>query len=84
MLFEEMSKIMGGAFATMATTKAEVEQKLKSCFEQYLAKMNYVSREDFELVQAMLQRQRMEQEVLVKRVERLEQQANKKKKDVQE
>jgi BMFP domain-containing protein YqiC len=46
--------------------------------------MNYVSREDFELVQAMLQRQRMEQEVLVKRVERLEQQANKKKKDVQE
>jgi BMFP domain-containing protein YqiC len=52
--------------------RSEIESRLREQLERVLARMDLVTREEFEAAQAMLSKARLEQETLWKRIEALE------------
>jgi BMFP domain-containing protein YqiC len=73
-LFDDMARMMSGAAGTMFDAKRELEQQFAAQIEKFLLKMNFVSREEFEVVRDMAKKAREENEVLKARIEALEQQ----------
>lgn len=70
--FDDMARMMSGAAGTMFDAKRELEQQFSAQIEKFLLKMNFVSREEFEVVRAMAQKAREENEELRARIEALE------------
>ena len=68
----DFTKIMNSTFSAVtgmvSDAKAEFDEKMMN----YLAKMNLVKREEFEVVQEMLKEARLEQENLKNKVTELE------------
>src|ERR1700761_9354958 len=71
-LFDDMSRVATGAFSALSGVRGEVEGKMREQFERILARMDVVSREEFDAVQAMAAKARAEQEALAERVAALE------------
>lgn len=71
-LIDDLARVAGGALGTLAGIRDEVEARLRQQFERILAGMDLVTREEFEVVRAMAQAAREEQEKLAARVADLE------------
>ncbi len=71
-LVDELAKVAGGALGMAAGLRAEVEQRLKEQLQRVLLDMDLVTREEFEVVRAMAQRAREENEALAARIAALE------------
>jgi BMFP domain-containing protein YqiC len=71
-LIDDLARVAGGALGTLAGVREEVEARLRQQFERILAGMDLVTREEFEVVRAMAQAAREEQERLAARIAALE------------
>ncbi len=71
-LVDDLAKLFSGALGAAAGLKGEVEAKLRVPLERLVRQMDLVSREEFEVVQALAEAARNEQEALSQRVAALE------------
>jgi BMFP domain-containing protein YqiC len=71
-LLDDLSRVATGAFAALSGVREEVEVRLREQFEKVLARMDVVTREEFDAVQAMAAHARAEQEKLEARLAILE------------
>ena len=72
-LFDDLSRrVSEGMPRGFQSLQGDFERNLRAALEAALRKMNLVSREEFEIQQAVLQRTREKLEALQKRVDELE------------
>lgn len=71
--FEDMAKLASGAAGGFLEMKRELDALVAAQMDKLLQKMNLISREEFDAIQAMLIKAREEQEKIEKRLEALEQ-----------
>ncbi len=71
-LFDDLARVASGALGALTGMRDEIETRLREQVERVLGRMNLVRREEFEAVQAMAAKARLEQEALEKRVAELE------------
>ena len=71
-LLDDLARVATGALGALTGVRSEVESRLREQFERVLARMDLVTREEFDTVQAMLAKARLEQENLLQRLEALE------------
>ena len=71
-IFDDFAKIMTDAAGAAEGMKQEAQNLFKSQSERFLRDMDVVPREDFEVVKAMAQKAREENEALALRVAALE------------
>ncbi len=71
-IMDDMSKLMSNAMGVAQGAKAEAETAVKSMMDRWLADREFVTREEFDAVQAMAQKARTENAELLARIEALE------------
>lgn len=71
-LLDDLARVASGAMGTVFGVRDEMEAQMRQRLERVLARMDVVSREEFEVVRAMAARAREEQETLERRVVELE------------
>ena len=71
-ILDDLAKVASGAVSTAAGVKDEIEAIIRQRIEKLLASADLVSREEFEVVKAMVSEARAEQERLAKRLNSLE------------
>jgi BMFP domain-containing protein YqiC len=71
-LFDDMARVASGAAGAFGGIRSRMEGELRDHVERLLARMNLVTREDYEVVAALARTARAEQEVLAERVAALE------------
>jgi|TARA_B100001540_G_scaffold170974_1_gene151039 BMFP domain-containing protein YqiC len=76
---DDLAKIASSTASTIAGMKDEAENLIKQRVEALMNDMNLVTREEFEVMNAMLRKARLEQEKLIKRIEALEKPSSKQK-----
>ena len=64
--FDDIAKMATGAASSMLEMRHEVERMVQQQFEKLSTKMNFVTREEFEVVRDMAQKARKENEALRK------------------
>ena len=69
---DDLARVASGALGAITGVREEVEARLRDQFQRILDRMNLVRREEFEVVQAMAAKARVEQERLAERVAALE------------
>ena len=69
---DDMSQIMTNAMGVAQGAKDEAENAMKSCMDRWLADRNFVTREEFDAVQAMAQKARVQNDELSARLDALE------------
>lgn len=70
--FDDLGKMASGAAGAMMDMRREMEQMGAQQLKQLLSKMDLVTREEFEVVKAMAEKARAENEALAARLEALE------------
>ena len=78
-LFDDVARMAGGALNLLTGLKTEVETMVRGQMEAWLANLNLVTREEFEVVRQMAVKAREEQEVLAARLAALETKSTKSK-----
>ena len=71
-LLDDLARVANGAAGVATGMRDEVEALVQERVERVLARLNLVTREEFEAVKAMAAKARSEQEALEKRVQALE------------
>jgi BMFP domain-containing protein YqiC len=71
-LLDDLARVATGALGALTGVRAEVEARVRDQLERVLARMDLVTREEFEAVRAMAAKARLEQEALARRLEALE------------
>lgn len=71
-LLDDLARVAGGALGALSSLREEAQSHLRQQFEQILARLDVVTREEFDAVRAMAAKAREEQEVLAERVIALE------------
>jgi BMFP domain-containing protein YqiC len=75
-IFEDLTKLAGSAmdtaFNSINDMKSQFEQTIHAKIDEVLQKHNLVSREEFEVVKEMLEKSRLEQAKLEKKIATLE------------
>ncbi|MDG1287005.1 MAG: accessory factor UbiK family protein [Rickettsiales bacterium] len=69
--FDDIAKMATGAASSMLEMRHEVERMVQQQFEKLSTKMNFVTREEFEIVRKMAQKAREENEALRKELSTL-------------
>ena len=69
---DDLARVATGALGTLAGVRQEVETRMREQFERFFANMDLVTREEFDVVQAMAAKAREEQEALEERCAALE------------
>ena len=69
---DDMSQIMTNAMGVAQGAKDEAENAMKSFMDRWLADRNFVTREEFDAVQAMAQKARVQNDELSARLDVLE------------
>ena len=69
---DDIAGIANGAAGTFSGIKGEIESMVKQRLERILADMDLISREEFNAVEIMASKARIEQEILQKRIDSLE------------
>lgn len=72
-IFDDVARVAQGAVGAAAGLRTEVEALVRQRMERHIDKMNLVTREEFEVVKAMAERAREENESLKQRLADLEQ-----------
>ncbi len=70
--FDDAAKLAGGAIGTLAGLRREIESLARQQVERLLARMDLVTRDEFEAVKEMAAKARAEQEDLTARLAALE------------
>ena len=71
-LFDDMSKLMTSAMGVAQGAKTEAETAMKGFIDRWMADRDFVSREDFDAVRAMVVKAREENATLEARIAALE------------
>lgn len=71
-LLEDLARVASSAMGVASGMREEVEGRLREQFERVLARMDLVTREEFEAVRAMAVKAREEQEAMADRLAALE------------
>ena len=71
-MFEDAAKLAGGALGTLASIRREVEALVQQQLERLLARMDLITRDEFETVKLMAATAREENEKLTVRLNALE------------
>lgn len=71
-MFDEFARLMTDAASVAQGVRREAETLLRSQMERFIADMDLVKREDFDVVRDMASKARAENEALAKRVAALE------------
>jgi len=71
-ILDDLAKVANGAMSTVVGIKGEVEAMVRQQMERFLADMDLVTRDEFEVVKSMAANARAEQEKLEKKVAALE------------
>ena len=71
-ILDDLAKVASGAVSTAVGVKDEIEAIIRQRLEKLLASADLVSREEFEVVKAMVSEARAEQERLSTRLKSLE------------
>lgn len=71
-IFDDLAKMMTNAAGAAEGMKKEVESVMKAQAERFINSMDVVKREEFEVVKAMAQKAREENEALKARLAELE------------
>ncbi len=71
-IFDDLAKMMTNAAGAADGMKKEVESMMKAQAERFMNSMDVVKREEFEVVKAMAQKAREENEALKARLAELE------------
>jgi BMFP domain-containing protein YqiC len=71
-LFDDLAKLVNGAAGTIAGMTREAEAATREKLKEWLGGMDFVSRDEFEVVKAMALAARDEAEALKARLEALE------------
>ena len=71
-LLDDLARVATSALGVAAGMREEVESRLRDQFERVLARMDLVTREEFDAVRAMAVKAREEQESLSERMTALE------------
>ena len=71
-LFDDMARVASGAAGAFGGIRSRMEGELRDQVERLLARMKLVTREEFEVVEALAQKARAEQEMLAERLAALE------------
>jgi len=71
-ILDDLAKVANGAVSTVVGIKDEVEAMVRQQMERFLANMDLVTRDEFEVVKALAANARAEQEKLEKKVAALE------------
>lgn len=70
--FDDLARIAGGAMGALGGMRTEVEALFNQRLERLVSDMKLVTREEFEIVQAMAEKAREENEALAARLSVLE------------
>jgi len=71
-IFDDLGQLMTNAVGVAQGAREEAEAAMKGWVDQWLADRDFVTREEFEAVQAMARKAREENEALRERIESLE------------
>jgi BMFP domain-containing protein YqiC len=71
-VLDELARMAGNTLSAVGSLKTEIEAFIHAKLESYLAKLNLVKREEFDLLKDMLARSRTEQEHLRNQLAELE------------
>lgn len=71
-MFEDLSQLMANAMGVAQGAKDDAETAMKSWIDRWMAERDFVTREEFDAVQAMARKAREENEALSARIEALE------------
>jgi len=71
-LLDDFTRMINGAAGLAMDVKREIEAQVHAQAEKFLSRMNLVSREEFDVVKAMAQKAREENEALKKRMDDLQ------------
>jgi BMFP domain-containing protein YqiC len=71
-ILDDISQLMTNAMGVAQGAKGEAETAMQSLMDRWLADRNFVTREEFDAVQAMAQKAREENEALSARLAALE------------
>lgn len=69
---DDMSQLMTNAMGVAQGARTEAETAMKSLIDRWLADRDFVTRDEFDAVQAMAQKAREENEALKARLDKLE------------
>jgi len=69
---DDMAKVANSAVSTLTGVKGEIEAVVRQQLDRLLCDMDLVPRDEFDAVKAMAAKARTEQEILEKRVAKLE------------
>ena len=69
---EDIIKLLGGATSTLGILKEEIEEKIKDRVEKLIYKLELINKKDFLTVKKMVEKSRIENEELRKKVNLLE------------
>jgi BMFP domain-containing protein YqiC len=71
-LLDDLARVASGALGALSGVRTEVETRLREQFERVLARMDLVTREEFDAVKTMAAKARGEEEALMERLAALE------------
>jgi BMFP domain-containing protein YqiC len=71
-ILDDLARVASGALGALGGVRGEIEERLKEQLEKVLARMDLVSREEFEATKALAAKARLEQEALEARLAVLE------------
>jgi BMFP domain-containing protein YqiC len=71
-ILDDLARVASGALGALGGVRGEIEERFKEQLEKVLARMDLVSREEFEAAKALAAKARLEQESLETRLATLE------------
>jgi len=71
-LLDDLARVASGALGALTGMRGEIEARVRDQLERVLARMEMVTREEFDAVRAMAAKARAEQEKLLERIAILE------------
>lgn len=70
--FEDLAKAATGAVGALAGLRGQIHKEIRTQINRFIAEMDFVPREDFEIVEAMAREARLHNQKLEARIAKLE------------
>lgn len=71
-ILDDIAQLAGGAVGLMSGVSEQIRGEIKSRVDEMALRMNFVPLEEFERLEALVQKMKLDQEDLAKRLEKLE------------
>lgn len=72
-ILDDIARVAGGGVSILSGMTAQLRGDMKSRMDDLASRMDLVTRDEFEKLEAMLVQSRMQQDILLKRLKKLEQ-----------